>query len=98
MRIVVFSSYFYPHKGGVERYVHEIYRRLVKQGIGVDIITCNTNNSPMEEMIDGMQIYRLDCWQLLGGTFPVPKINKRFFEIVQALHKKPISFVNTQTR
>ncbi len=98
MRIVVFSSYFYPHKGGVERYVQEIYRRLVKEGIGVDIITCNTNNSPMEEMIDGMQIYHLDCWHLLGGTFPVPKINKRLFDVLQALNKNPLSFVNTQTR
>ena len=98
MRIVVFSSYFYPHKGGVERYVHEIYKRLVKQGIGVDIITCNTNNSPMEEMIDGMQISRLDCWHLLGGTFPVPKINRRFLRVIQALNKKSFSFANTQTR
>src|SRR3989304_9206007 len=98
MRIVVFSSYFYPHKGGVERYVHEIYRRLVKQGIGVDIITCNTNNSPMEEMINGMQVYRLDCRHLLGGTFPIPKINRRFFKVIRILNKKSYSFVNTQTR
>jgi len=98
MRIVVFTSYFYPHKGGVERYVHEIYRRIIKQGIEVDIITCNTNNSPMEEIIDGMHIYRLDCWHLLGGTFPIPKINMRFFKVIKVLNKKSYSFVNTQTR
>lgn len=98
MRIVVFSAYFYPHKGGVERYVYEIYRRLVKQGIGVDIVSCNTNNSPVEEMIDGIQIYRLDCWHLLGKTFPVPKINRGFINVIQTLNKKSYSFVNTQTR
>lgn len=98
MRIAVFTAYFYPHKGGVERYVYEIYRRLVTQGIGVDVITCNTNNAPAEEVFDGIQIYRLDCWHLLGDTYPVPKINGNFLRVMRALNRKSYTFINTQTR
>jgi len=98
MRIAVFASYFYPHKGGVENYVYEIYSRLVKKDIKVDIITCNTNNSQTEEIINGLKIYRFDCWDALGKTYPIPKINKKFFQIIKKLDKNSYSFVNTQTR
>lgn len=98
MRIAVFTAYFYPHKGGIERYVHEIYRRLVTKGIEVDVVTSNTNNAPREEVFDGIQIYRLDCWHILGETFPVPKINVNFIKVMQILNKKSYSFINTQTR
>ena len=98
MRIAVFASYFYPHKGGVENYVYEIYSRLVGKDVKVDVITCNTNNSLLEEVYEGLNIYRFDCWNALGGTYPIPKINKRFFQILRKLNKNNYSFVNTQTR
>ena len=98
MRIAVFASYFYPHKGGVENYVYEIYSRLVGKDVKVDIITCNTNNSQTEEIINGLKIYRFDCWDALGKTYPIPKINRKFFQIIKKLNKNSYSFINTQTR
>lgn len=98
MHIAVFASYFYPHKGGMEKYVYEIYSRLAKKGVKVDIITCNTNNSLTEEIYEGMNIYRFDCWDALGKTYPIPKINKTFFKILKKLNQNSYSFVNTQTR
>src|SRR3990167_1589806 len=98
MRIAVFASYFYPHKGGVENYVYEIYSRLVGKDVKVDIITCNTNNSQTEEIINGLKIYRFDCWDALGKTYPIPKINRKFFQIIRKLNKNSYSFVNAQTR
>lgn len=98
MHIVVFASYFHPHKGGMEKYVYEIYRRLAVKGVEVDIITCNTNNAPAEEIYEGMNIYRFDCWDALGKTYPIPKINKKFIKIIKKLNINSYSFVNTQTR
>lgn len=98
MRISVFTNYFHPHRGGVEKYVYEIYRRLADKGEKIDIITCNTNNALSEEIYGGMNIYRLDCWDALGKTYPIPKINKKFFKIIKKLNKNSYLFVNTQTR
>lgn len=98
MHIAVFASYFHPHKGGMEKYVYEIYRRLAVKGVEVDIITCNTNNAPAEEIYEGMNIYRFDCWDALGKTYPIPKINNKFFKIIRKMNITSYSFVNTQTR
>lgn len=98
MHIAVFASYFHPHKGGMEKYVYEIYRRLAAKGAEVDIITCNTNNALDEEIYEGMNIYRFDCWDALGKTYPIPKINKKFIKIIKKLNINSYSFINTQTR
>ena len=39
LKILVFAPYFYPHKGGVENYVFETGKRLVRKGHRVEIIT-----------------------------------------------------------
>lgn len=98
MRIAVFTNYFHPHRGGVEKYVYEIYRCLADKEEKIDIITCNTNNALSEEIYGGMNIYRFDCWDALGKTYPIPKINSNFFKIIIKLNKNSYSFVNTQTR
>lgn len=97
MKILVFSSYFYPHKGGSEKYVYEIYRRLIKNKIKVDIFTSNTEGSLEYENIKGLRIYRVPCYNILGDTYPIPKpINS--FKLLKKLAKNNYDFVNTQTR
>lgn len=98
MKIVVFCAYFFPHKGGVERYIDEIYRRIVKENVSVDIVTCNTEKTSYCEVINGLRVFRLDCWNTLGNTYPVPKINKKFWETFKTLKREDYDFVNTQTR
>ncbi|MFH1366684.1 MAG: glycosyltransferase family 4 protein [Patescibacteria group bacterium] len=98
MKIIVFAGYFFPHKGGYENYIFELYKRLAIKGISVDVITCNTNNSLKEEKINGINIYRLDCWNILGGTYPIPKLNRNFFYIYRKIKKRNYNFVNTHTR
>jgi len=98
MKILVFAAYFYPHKGGYEKYILEIYKRIVFRGVKVDIITCNTNNAPHEEFFSGLKIIRLDCWNILGGTYPIPKPNKFFWYIFKKIKQEKYYFVNTQTR
>jgi len=98
MNIIVFAGYFFPHKGGYESYIIELYKRLALEGISVDVVTCNTNDSLREEKISGLNIYRLDCWNILGGTYPILKINKNFFYIYRIIKKNKYNFVNTHTR
>ena len=83
-RIAIFTPYFLPHSGGVERYVYEISKRFVKIGKEVAIITSKFANEKRIEEINGVKVYRLSSWDIIGG-WPYPKIkasNKRLIKKV----------------
>lgn len=73
MRVLMFSAFFAPHRGGVEKYAQEVGKRLVRSGLSVDIVTAELPGAASSEVIDGMNVHRVPVWHLLGGTFPVPK-------------------------
>ncbi|MFH1822850.1 MAG: glycosyltransferase family 4 protein [Patescibacteria group bacterium] len=98
MKIIVFAGYFYPHKGGYENYIYELHKHLHLKQLSVDVVTCNTNNSKREETIDGINIYRFDCWNILGGTYSIPILNRNFFYTWKKIKETNYNFVNTQTR
>jgi len=97
-KILIFASYFYPHKGGAEKYIYELYRRLIKdKNFEVDIFTNNTENVSEFEKIEGLNVYRVPCYHILGKTYPVPK-PLASFKLLRKLKKNKYGFVNTQTR
>jgi glycosyltransferase involved in cell wall biosynthesis len=75
IKILVFCSYFYPHEGGVEKYVSKLFKDLKSKDavIDVTIVTANTERSVGYEVRDGFKIYRLPCWHMLNDTYPVIK-------------------------
>lgn len=97
-RILIFSAYFHPHVGGYEKNVYELSRRLAERGFEVDIITCNTQRAPTCEELDGIHVYRIPSWNILGGTYPVPKMNLTTVKILRRLLQRKYDIVNTQTR
>jgi len=71
MKVAVFCAYFYPHEGGMEKYVQKLFSGL--KNIDVTIITCNTEHNKFHEKKIGLNIYRLDCWNMVAGNYPVLK-------------------------
>lgn len=39
MKVLFVSKYYFPHIGGVERYVYEASKLLINRGIDVSVIT-----------------------------------------------------------
>jgi len=97
-RVLVFAAYFYPHVGGYEKNIHELFKRLVQRGYGIDVVTCNTNRALTEEELDGIHIHRLPSWNILGGTYPIPKPTPTTLKILLHLFRNRFDLVNTQTR
>lgn len=97
-RVLVFAAYFYPHIGGYEKNVYELSRRLVQSGYKIDIVTCNTGGAKTHEEKDGILIHRLPSWNMLGGTYPIPKPSLMTYKIMRELLKQDFDLVNTQTR
>lgn len=94
MKIAIYASYYFPHVGGYEKNIHELAKRLVTRGHMVTVLTCDTENTNTSEYIDGVVIYRLPSWNLLNGTFPVPKFSKQLREF----YKLDFDIISTQTR
>lgn len=97
-RLLIFSAYFLPHVGGYEKNVYELSRRLVERGYEVDVLTCNTEGALACEEMDGIRIYRLPSWNILHGTYPVPKLTFTGARILWKLLRRKYRAINTQTR
>lgn len=65
MKILHLTRQFYPCIGGVEKYIYEISKRLVKKGISCRVLTLNYNifNKKQKfsesEKIDGIVVFRI---------------------------------------
>ena len=82
MNILIFSAQFLPHLGGIENFTYNLSKCLISKGHNPIVVTSNTTNSPSQEVIDGIQIYRFDCINLIDGRFPIYKKNSTFKQIV----------------
>ena len=86
----IFSAQYLPHIGGVERYTYHLAKELLKNGDSVIVITSNTDNLPDYEVMDGIPVYRIPCWNLLNGRYPIIKPQKKFLQLHR--HIKNIQF------
>jgi glycosyltransferase involved in cell wall biosynthesis len=73
-KILVITPFFYPHIGGSERYMEELYLFLRKKHpeIAVDVLCYNTNGVSSRENYQGLTIYRIPCWNILKDQFSLP--------------------------
>lgn len=95
-KVLVFTGFFLPHKGGVENYIFEVYRRLNQ--IATTIITVNTNHAPTIETIAGLKIIRLPGWNLIGESYPIPRPSLLTLRLLLGLWREHYDVVNTHTR
>jgi glycosyltransferase involved in cell wall biosynthesis len=73
-KILVITPFFYPHIGGSERYIEELYLFLREKHpeIAVDVLCYNTNQASSKENYQGMTIYRIPCLNILKDQFSLP--------------------------
>ena len=99
MKILLINPFFYPRKGGTERYAEELYYHLMQEdkSIQVDVLTYNTNKAPEVEEYRGFTIYRVPCFEPLPGQFALPNYLK-LFVLLKKLKDNNYDFVNAHTR
>ena len=98
MNFLFFSAQFLPHMGGVENYTYNISKKLIEYGHQVTVVTSNTTKSPSIEIYEGINVFRLDCYNLLNGRFPIYKKNKIFRDIFKRLDQQNYDFCIINTR
>ncbi|WP_305299815.1 glycosyltransferase family 4 protein [Parvibacter caecicola] len=103
--IAIFSAQYLPHMGGVEFFTREISERLVKAGHRVVVITSEQAGSPEYEFVqcgdtggEGVEVYRLPSFALLGGRFPFPRFGKHRVDVLSELERISFDGVIVNTR
>lgn len=97
-RYCIFAAQYFPHIGGVERYTYNLAKKLIENGNEVIIVTSNIYRMADCEKVDGIPVFRLPCWNLLDGRYPVIKPNKRFRKIDKILRRQKIDMFIINTR
>ena len=66
LNVLMVALRYFPYMGGVETHVHEVGRRLVRNGVNVTLLTTvpftRTNSLVGEEMVEGMRVIRVPSW------------------------------------
>lgn len=94
----LFSANYLPNLGGVERYTYNLGKKLIEKGNKVIVVTNNTDKLKYHEIIEEIEIFRMPCYNILNGRFPVLKYNKQFRLLYKELLELPIDYVLVNTR
>lgn len=98
MKYCIFIANFLPNLGGVERYTYNLAKKLIEKGDRVTVVTSNVFGLAEHETIEGIELYRIPCFNLLGGRFPVLKPSKDFFRINREILGRKFDFAIIQSR
>ena len=97
-KICIFASHYFPYLGGVENYTYNLAKSLMIKGNEVVIVTSNDMNLASYEKMDEIPVFRLPCFNLLAGRFPISKVNREYKKLYQELMQTTFDLVIVQTR
>ena len=99
MTICFFSAQYLPTVGGVERYTWNLAKRTAAAGHHAIVVTSALPGLPQHETDpDGIEIFRLPVFPLMGGRFPVLKPGKTLSTLSRGLWSLPMDLCVVQTR
>ncbi len=56
--------------GGIAPHVYFLSKSLVKQGVKVHVVTCDFPDTPTYEVVDGIEVHRIDSYKNPSPDFP----------------------------
>ncbi|MEM4733309.1 MAG: glycosyltransferase family 4 protein [Candidatus Bathyarchaeia archaeon] len=64
LSVMMFSWEFPPRViGGISPHVYFLSKSLAKNGVRVYVVTCDFPDTPVHEVIDGVEVYRVDSYK-----------------------------------
>lgn len=97
--ICIFTGYYYPHFGGVEKYVSSLSKFLTLKGYRVIIVASNTEKVAEREVVDDVEILRLPVFSLFSKRYPVPNFfSAKYWELIKTIKNFPVDHFIINTR
>lgn len=97
-KIAIFTAFYLPHLGGVERYTANLCKELKRMNYEVTVITCNYDYLKREEKTADCKVYRLPIYNLFKERCPFVKKNKEYKDIMKKLEKENFDSIIINTR
>lgn len=95
----LFCANYLPNLGGVERYVYNLAKALIKHGNSVTVVTSNVFDLPEYEVSkEGIEIFRLPCYNVMKGRYPILRRNNAFKKLDKALSERKFDLVVINAR
>src|SRR2546422_11338080 len=70
MKVLMLSWEFPPRViGGISAHVFHLSRALVRRGLGVHVVTCDFPGAPAKDVIDGVQVSRVNTGPISQTQF-----------------------------
>lgn len=96
--IAIFTGYYLPHLGGVERYVDKLSAALIRRGYRMVIVTSNEAGRASREVSDKRTIYRLPIRNLFKERYPIPRKNSEYRALLREIEDEGIDYFIVNTR
>lgn len=99
MNFCLFCANYLPNLGGVERYVYNLAKTLIEHGNEVTVVTSNVFDLPPYETDEnGIEIFRMPCYNVMKGRYPLLKRDKTFKQLDEMLYQKHFDLVVINAR
>lgn len=95
--IIIFTEYYLPKLGGVERYTDKLVTEL-KNEYNITIVTTILDNVEEYEEKDNIKIFRLPIWGIFKNRYAFIKKNKTYKELINKINTTQYHFLICQTR
>src|SRR6266568_4766072 len=78
LNVLMVTARYFPCMGGIETHVHEVGRRLARDGVNVTLLTTVpqglTTPLPKEDEVEGMRIIRVQAWPPQRDYYIAPEM------------------------
>lgn len=96
--IAIFSGYYLPHLGGIERYISNLSLKFLELGYTPIIITSNYNNDKSIKTSQGIKIIKLPVYNIFKQRYPIIKKNREEKRLISELDNYDIKAIIVNTR
>ncbi|MBR1376739.1 MAG: glycosyltransferase family 4 protein [Bacilli bacterium] len=97
--VAIFSGYFLPHLGGIEKYTDNLAKELSKNGYRIINVSSNYQFKKQYKIEkDNILYLLLPVKKIFIGRYPIPKKNREYKEIIKCLDNETIDAIIVNTR
>lgn len=99
IKVLLVLPFFYPHRGGSQKYAEEIYAIMMKyhSDVKVDVLAYNTDKTLKYEDYRGFRVYRVPCWNVIPARFALANPISLLLMLIK-LSKNKYDYTNTHIR
>jgi len=99
LKILLVMPFFYPHRGGSQKYAEELYTKIIQNhpNVQADVLAYNTDKTKTFEIYKNMNIYRVPCINIISARFTLPN-PVMLYKQLNILKANRYDIINTHIR